>query len=61
MKRVKKNYLIAVVKKSSGENNAVIPSENMHPQALVYRELGKSSKIKTPTAKRLTALVKKYF
>uniref|UniRef100_UPI001586AC20 hypothetical protein n=1 Tax=Vibrio sonorensis TaxID=1004316 RepID=UPI001586AC20 len=39
----------------------VISQHHMHPQALVHRELGKSSKIKTPTAKRLTALVKEYF
>lgn len=41
--------------------NIVISQHHMHPQALVYRELGKSSKIKTPTAKRLAALVKEYF
>lgn len=38
-----------------------ISQHHMHPQALVYRELGKCSKVKTPTAKRLAGLVRDYF
>lgn len=39
----------------------VISQHHMYPQALVYRELGKSSKIKTPTSKKLVTVVKEYF
>lgn len=39
----------------------VISQHHMQPQALVYRELANSSKIKTPTAKRLAELVENYF
>lgn len=41
-------------------DSIVISQHHYYPTALVQRELGRRSNIKTPSAKRLTSLVKTY-